>query len=341
MAHFTPPKAGKLINPGTISVTIVVIVVLIFLATSFYIVDQAEEAVITRFGKYLKTTEPGLHFKLPFGIDKTYLVEVMKVQTEQFGFRTVTPGMNPRYSGDVSMATMLTGDLNMVDVEWVIQYRIVDPFAWTFNVMDKTQTIRDVSQSVINMLVGDRAIMDIMGSERSTIEAAGADYMNETFKSFGLGINVIAVKLQNTDPPQGVQQAFDDVNKAIQDMNRLINEGQQAYNEQIPRTKGEADRIVQVAEGYATERKNHAEGDVARFNAVYDEYRKSPEVTRQRLYYEMMEDVFKDDNNTTIIDRRFNNFLPFKDLGGSGAASGSAGSTNTTSGSSGTSGGQQ
>jgi membrane protease subunit HflK len=210
---------------------------------------------------------------------------------------------------------MLTGDLNMVDVEWIIQYRIVDPVAWTFNVNEKTQTIRDVSQSVINMLVGDRAIMDIMGCERSAIEVVGAEFMNETFKSYGLGINVITVKLQNTDPPLLVQEAFDDVNKAIQDRNRLINEGQQAYNEQIPRTKGEADRLVQVAEGYATERKNRAEGDVARFNAVYDEYRRSPDVTRQRLYYEMMEDVFKDGNNTVLIDRRFNNFLPMRDLG--------------------------
>ena len=323
MAHFNPPKAGKLINPASITLVIIVIGVLIFLGTSFYIVNEAEEAVLTRFGKYFTTTGSGLHFKLPFGIDKTYIVNVKEVQTEQFGFRTLRTGINPKYSGDMNMSTMLTGDLNMVDVEWVIQYRIVDPVAWTFNVLEKTQTIRDVSQSVINMLVGDRTIMDIMGSERSAIEAAGAEYMNETFKSYGLGINVIAVKLQNTDPPAGVQQAFDDVNKAIQDRNRLINEGQQAYNEQIPRTKGEADRLIQVAEGYATERKNRAEGDVARFNAVYEEYRRSPDVTRQRLYYEMIEDVFKDGDKTTLIDRRFNNFLPYRDVG-SGASSGSS-----------------
>jgi len=317
MIHFKPPKAGKLINPGTITLTIIVIGVLIFLGTSFYIVDQAEEAVLTRFGKYLTTTGPGLHYKLPFGIDKTYLVRVREVQTEQFGFRTLTSGISPSYAVDINMSSMLTGDLNMVDVEWIIQYRIIDPVAWTFNVMEKTQTIRDVSQSVINMLVGDRAIMDIMGFERNAIQSAGADYMNEAFKSFGLGINIIAVQLQNTDPPQRVQAAFEDVNRAIQDRNRLINEGQQAYNELIPRTRGEADQLLQIAEGYATERKNRAEGDVARFNAVYEEYRSSPDVTRQRLYYEMIEDVFKDDSGSTLIDRRFNNFLPFRDLGSS------------------------
>jgi membrane protease subunit HflK len=206
----------------------------------------------------------------------------------------------------------------MVDVEWVIHYRIVDPVAWTFNVMERTQTIRDVSQSAINMLVGDRAIMDIMGVERSAIEYAGQDYMNEVFRSFGLGINVIAVMLQNTDPPAGVQEAFDDVNRAVQDRNRLINEGQRAYNEQIPRTRGEASRLIQVAEGYAAERINRALGDVARFSAVLEEYRRAPEVTRQRLYYEMMEEVFGDAQNITLIDRRFENFLPFRDIGAQG-----------------------
>ena len=318
MAYFTPPKAAKLLSPKMIIITIVIIGVIFFLSTSFYVVDQTEEAVITRFGKYLKTTGPGLQYKLPFGIDKTYLVRVREVQTQQFGFRTLSTGVVSTYAADSSMSSMLTGDLNMVDVEWVIQYRIVDPLEWTFNVMEKTATIRDVSQSAINMLVGDRAIMDIMGFERSAIEAAGLDYMNETFRNYGLGINVIAVKLQNTDPPVRVQDAFDDVNRAIQDRNRLINEGQQAYNEQIPRTRGEADRIIQVAEGYATERVNHAQGDVARFNSVYEEYRRAPDVTRQRLYYEMIEDVFKDDSGTTLLDRRFENFLPFRDLGTQG-----------------------
>ncbi|MDR1803463.1 MAG: HflK protein, partial [Treponema sp.] len=159
MAYFTPPKAAKFFSPKIIVLTIVIIGVIFFLSTSFYIVDQTEEAVITRFGKYLKTTGPGLQYKLPFGIDKTYLVKVREVQTQQFGFRTLSTGLVSTYTADSSMSSMLTGDLNMVDVEWVIQYRIVDPLAWTFNVMEKTATIRDVSQSAINMLVGDRAIM--------------------------------------------------------------------------------------------------------------------------------------------------------------------------------------
>ena len=317
MLHFTPPKIGKL-SPPLIGLIVLGVLLVFTLGTSVFIVDQTEEAVITRFGKYLVTRGPGLRFKLPFGIDRNYTVNVKAVQTEQFGFRTMRSGISSTYASQTSESTMLTGDLNIVDIEWIIQYRIVDSKAWSFNVRERQQTIRDVSRSVINMLVGDRAIMDIMSPERSAIEAAGTDLMNETFRSYGLGINVIAVKLQNIDPPQGVREAFDDVNKAIQDMNRLINEGQQVYNEEIPRARGEAERVIQVAQGYAAERVNRAAGDVARFNSVYDEYRLSPDVTRQRLYYEMIEEVFKDDEGMTIIDRRLTNFLPLLNLGQGG-----------------------
>ena len=316
MFHFTPQNAGKLLKPATLGVLALGIAAVILLGTSVYIVDQAEEAVVTRLGKYLGTRGPGLQFKLPFGIDRNYTVNVKAVQTEQFGFRTLKSGISSTYANQSNESTMLTGDLNIVDVEWIIQYRVSDSRAWVFNVMERERTIKDVSRSVINMLAGDRAIMDIMSPERSAIEIAGTELMNETFKSYGLGINVIAVKLQNIDPPAGVQEAFDDVNKAIQDMNRLINEGQQVYNEEIPKAKGEAERVVQIAQGYAAERVNRANGDVARFNAVYDEYRRSPEVTRQRLYYEMIEEVFKDAEGMVIIDRSLNNFLPMMNLGG-------------------------
>jgi len=315
MLNFTPPKMGKF-NRARLGFIALGILLLIFLGTSVFIVDQAEEAVITRLGKYYITKGPGLQFKLPFGIDRNYTVNVKAVQTAQFGFRTVKSGISSTYASKTTESTMLTGDLNIVDVEWIIQYRITDSRAWVFNVMEKERTISDVSRSVINMLAGDRAIMDIMSPERSAIEIAGADLMNETFKSYGLGINVIAVKLQNIDPPAGVQEAFDDVNKAIQDMNRLINEGMQLYNEEIPKAKGEAERVVLVAQGYAAERVNRARGDVARFNSVYEEYRRSPEVTRQRLYYEMIEEVFKDADGMTIIDRNLNNFLPMMNVRG-------------------------
>jgi membrane protease subunit HflK len=315
MQNVTPFKAGKWLNPVVFVLVAGGIALIALLGTSVYIVDQTEEAVVTRFGRYHATREPGLQFKLPFGIDRQYTVNVKAVQTEQFGFRTLRSGVSSTYANQTGESTMLTGDLNIIEVEWIIQYRIVDPRAWVFNVMERTATIRDVSRSVINMLVGDRAIMDIMGPERSAIEAVGTEFMNETFRGYGLGIDVIAVKLQNIDPPAGVQEAFDDVNKAEQDMNRLINEGQQAYNAEIPRARGERERLIQEAQGYATERVNRARGDIARFNSVYEEYRRSPEVTRQRLYYEMIEEVFKDEEGTVIIDRNLDNFLPLRNLG--------------------------
>jgi len=302
------------------------ILVLIILGTSVFIVDQAERAVITRFGKYVSTKGPGLHIKLPFGIDRNYTVNVTGIQTQEFGIRSARRNdftTNTVNAIQTSESIMLTGDLNIVNVEWIIQYVIDDPRAWIFNVNDPVKTIRDVSRSAINMLVGDRAIMNIMSAERTAIENASLAFMNETFNRYGLGINVITVKLQNVLPPSGisegmsVQQAFEDVNKAKQDLERLINEGQQAYNEEIPKARGEAQRMIQVAEGYAAQRVNKANGDVARFNSVYSEYIRAPEVTRQRLYYEMVEEVFKDEKGMVIIDRNLDNFLPLRNLGGS------------------------
>jgi len=312
-------KSRKIKHFGAKFIFWIIVLVAAVLAgfTSFYVVDETEQAVITRFGKYQQTVGSGLHAKMPFGIDKSFTVPVKVVQTEQFGFKTVRAGRNNEYKNNISSeSTMLTGDLNIVDVEWIIQYRIVDPKQWLFGVYEKDQTIRDISRSVINTLVGDRAILDVMGSERSNIETIALDMMNDNFNSLGLGISVIAVKLQNIVPPSGVQDAFEDVNKAIQDMNRFINEGKEAYNREIPLAQGEADRLVQVAEGYAAERVNMAKGDIARFNSVYEEYKKAPQVTRQRIYLETMEEVLGGDgtNKPDLIDGKLENLVPVKSL---------------------------
>ena len=309
-------------RPSAIIWLIVIIVAIVAVESNFYSVDETEQAIITRFGRYNATVGPGLHLKLPFGIDKNYNIPVKVVQTEQFGFTTVKAGRSNEYRNNIEdESTMLTGDLNIVNVEWIIQYRIVDPKAWLFNVQERTQTIRDISRSAINTLVGDRAILDVMGPERSSIEMKSQEMMNENFKQLGLGINVIAVKLQNIVPPQGVQDAFEDVNKAIQDMNRFINEGKESYNSEIPKAQGEADQQIQMAQGYAAERVNKAKGDVARFNAVYDEYRRSPRVTRERLYLETMGELFGSDKKPTLIDGKLTNILPVKPLSGSNPVS--------------------
>jgi len=304
-------------NPKVIGVIILGILVLIAIFSSYYTVDQKEEAVVLRFGKFHAKKGPGLHFKLPFGIDKNFNVPTGRKLTEEFGFRTQKPGVVTTYArGDFSKESyMLSGDLNIAEVTWTIRYQIVDPRAWLFNVEDQIKTIRDISQSVINMLVGDLAVFDVVTTHRTRIEREGIKTMNNFFNQYGLGINVAEVKLQKTMYPKGaVQDAFEDVNKAIQDRVRLINEGKEVYNREIPKARGEAQKVIRAAEGYATEKVNKAKGDVARFLAVLGEYEKNPRLTRIRLYYEMFEEVFSNPANTDIIDKELKNFIPFKSL---------------------------
>jgi membrane protease subunit HflK len=305
------------INPKVILIVVIVIFLLIAVFSSFYTVDQKENAVILRFGKYDRTTGPGLHFKYPFGIESNYNVPTGRNLTEEFGFRTQKAGVVTTYArGDFSKESyMLSGDLNIAEVTWTIQYQIKDAKAWLFNVQDQGKTIRDISQSVINLMVGNLAVFDVVTTQRTLIEQEGKKIMNDFFNKYELGINVVTVKLQKTMYPKGaVQDAFEDVNKAIQDRIRLINEGKEAFNKEIPRARGEAKKTIQTAEGYATEKVNNAKGDVARFLAVLSEYKKNPKLTRIRLYYEMFQEVFKDPANTDLIDKQLKNFLPFKSL---------------------------
>ncbi len=308
-------RVRKSVGPAMLFWLIVLALAVVAGFSSVYVVDETENAVITRFGKYQQTVGSGLHVKLPFGIDKNYNVDIKTLRAEQFGFKTVKAGRNNEYKNNISEESeMLTGDLNIVDVEWVIQYKVTDPKQWLFNVYEREQTIRDISRSVINTLVGDRAIFDVISSDRSTIQNLAQEQMNENFKALGLGINVTTVQFQNVVPPIEVQAAFEDVNKASQDMKRLINEGKEEYNKEIPRAQGEADRQIQVAEGYAAERVNMAKGDVARFNAVYEEYKRAPKATKERIYLETMAEIFGSETKPELIDSELENLVPVKNL---------------------------
>ena len=308
-------RVRKSVGPAMLFWLIVLALAVVAGFSSVYVVDETENAVITRFGKYQQTVGSGLHVKLPFGIDKNYNVDIKTLRAEQFGFKTVKAGRNNEYKNNIAEESeMLTGDLNIVDVEWVIQYKVVDPRQWLFNVYEREQTIRDISRSVINTLVGDRAIFDVISADRSTIQNLAQEQMNENFKALGLGINVTTVQFQNVVPPVEVQAAFEDVNKASQDMKRLINEGKEEYNKEIPKAQGEADRQIQVAEGYASERVNMAKGDVARFNAVYEEYKRAPKATKERIYLETMAEIFGSETKPELIDSELENLVPVKNL---------------------------
>jgi modulator of FtsH protease HflK len=314
------PGGSMSIKPRVVVLAVIVIAIIATIMSSFFVVDQTEQGVVLFLGRFTRIAGPGLNFKLP-GIEKNYNVPTQVVQNMSFGFRTERAGVNTVYSrGDFpEESIMLTGDLNIIDVEWIIQYRIVDPRAWLFNVENREKTIRDISQSVVSRLVGDRTILDVIGSERSNIELKAQEHINTILKSYGLGINVTTVKLRNIVPPVGsVQDAFEDVNKSIQDMERLVNEGKEAYNREIPKTRGEAAQMIQVAEGYRTERINEAEGNVARFTSVLSEYSDSKNVTSTRLYIEMIEEIFAGEEGTDLIDKNLQNFIPFKPLQGTG-----------------------
>lgn len=317
------------LSPKLILGIIGIIILIAIIMSSFFVVDQTEEAVVLRLGKYDRTVGPGLQTKIPLGIERNYNVPTRVVQTMTFG-QTTTPTpsgyaslfMTQPSASTAGESTMLTGDLNIVDVQWIIQYRIEDPAKWLFNVQERDKTIRDISQSVINLLVGDLPILAIISSERTAIEVESQERMQKVFDSYGLGIRIVTVKLQNILPPAGeVQDAFEDVNKAIQDMNRFINEGKESYNKEIPKAQGQASQLIQIAEGYAAERVNNAKGDVARFDAVREAYELSKDITTRRLYIEAMEEILSSqgEGQITLVDKNLENFLPFSDLGQGGA----------------------
>jgi membrane protease subunit HflK len=318
--NVTPGRFPGRVSPRTVLIVVIAVVLIALISTAFYVVDPQEEAVVLLFGRFSRIEEPGLHFKLPFGIERNFNVGTERVYKMEFGFRTLSPGVATIYSSEdySNESVMLTGDKNIVDVEWIIQYRITDPVAWLFNVQDQPKTIRDISQSVVNLLVGDRTILGVMGTDRTAIQANAQEVMNDRFNEYGLGIRVSTVAMQDILPPAGaVRDAFEDVNKAEQDKERFINEGNEAYNQAIPEARGKARRLIQEAEGYRAARVNRANGDVARFNAVLQEYAREPQITSTRLYIEMFEEVFGAESQATteLIDRNLENFIPFKSLG--------------------------
>jgi membrane protease subunit HflK len=314
---FKPASKPLNVSPKLIIGLLVAVIAISAIMSSFFVVDQTEQAVVTRFGEYNRTVGPGLQTKVPFGVERAFKVPTQVVQTMTFGYRSSLSSSPLIASTDFpSESIMLTGDLNIIDVEWIVQYQISNPKEWLFEVNQKEKTIRDISQSIMNQLVGDLPILSVMTSERTSIEVEAQQLMQAKFDQYNLGIKVVTIKLQNIVPPAGeVQSAFEDVNKAIQDMNKYINEGKEEYNSIIPKAQGEASQQIQVAEGYAKERVNNAKGDIARFNSMRATYEKSKSVTEDRLYIETMEDVLiNNSDKITLVDKNLTNFLPISQL---------------------------
>ncbi len=283
--------------------------------TAYYTVPSDSVAVVQRFGKYLKDVPPGLHFKLPLGIDVATIVPVKRQLKQEFGF--TTPGAGDPYQSprDGKRETvMVTGDLNAALVEWVVQYRISDPVKFLFEVREPSETLRYVSESVMREVVGDRTVDEVITIGRQEIETEALAKMQELSTKYVMGISIDQVQLKNINPPQPVQESFNEVNQAQQEKEKLINEARRDYNKVIPLAEGEKDQRIREADGYRLKRINEAEGDAARFTALLTEYRKAPEVTRRRIYIETLQDVMPGIRSKIIIDEQTRSILPLLNL---------------------------
>jgi len=299
-----------------ITVGVIILAAIVFLVTGLYTVNPEEVGVIQRFGKYLSTTQPGLHFKIPFGVDKLTKVKVKHVFKEEFGFRTLQAGVRTKYSSQSynQEAIMLTGDLNIADVEWIVQYRIKDPVKYLFNVRNVEETMRDVSESVIREVVGDRSVDEVIVLNRKEIADQSQIMLQEQLDMYNAGLEIVTINLQNVNPPKAVKPAFNNVNSAKQEKERIINEAWEKYNQVIPEAEGRSKRTVEEAEGYAVNRVNRANGDANRFIQMYNEYKFSKTVTRKRLYLEMMEKVLPNVEKKYIVDDAQSSILPLLNL---------------------------
>jgi membrane protease subunit HflK len=283
--------------------------------TSYYTVPSDSVAVVQRFGKYLEDVPPGLHFKLPLGIDTATIVPVKRQLKQEFGF--ATPGAGDPYQGaheGKRETEMVTGDLNAALVEWVVQYRISDPVKFLFEVRQPTETLRYVSESVMREVVGDRTVDEVITIGRQEIETEALARMQELSTKYAMGISIDQVQLKNINPPGPVQESFNEVNQAQQEKEKLINEARRDYNKVIPLAEGEKDQRIREADGYRLKRINEAEGDAARFSALLAEYSKAPEVTRRRIYLETMQEIMPGIRSTIIVDEEARSILPLLNL---------------------------
>ncbi len=314
------PKLPKL--PGqTVGIFVVLVVVLLVAFNSLYQVGPEEEALKLRLGRFTgETYGPGLHAVIPF-IEQIRLVPLRRQLKQEFGFRTLSAARQTQYdTGNYKRESlMLTGDLNVADVEWIVQYKIGDPYKFLFKVDDVEGTFRDLSEAVMRAVIGDHSVDEVLTIGRTKIAADAKIMLQDLCDKYDTGIRVEQVVLQDVNPPEQVKPSFNEVNQAIQEKEQLMNMARAEYNKAVPRAQGEAEQQIRRAEGYALERVNNAEGDASRFLALYEEYRKAPKVTRRRIYLETISKVFPRLGEKIVVDEKLKNMLPVINLSGQGA----------------------
>jgi modulator of FtsH protease HflK len=302
------------INRTTARAIALIVLTLVLLLTGYYQVEPDEVGVVQRFGRHVRTTDPGPHLKMPFGVETVTKVAVQRQHKMEFGFRTEAAGQRTEYAApdeeQRAESMMLTGDLNVAVVEWIVQYRIKDPVKYLFHIRDQQETFRYMSEASMRQIVGDHSVDEVLTVGREEIARLAKEELQRLCDLYGIGIEVQQLVLQDVNPPDPVKPAFNEVNQAIQEKERAINDAWADYNKAVPRAKGEADQAVRAAEGYALERVNAAEGDARRFQALYEEYRKSPEVTRRRIHLETLQRVLPKIGRKLLVDEQAKGIVP-------------------------------
>jgi membrane protease subunit HflK len=297
-------------------VVILVIAAILVASSTFFTVKQDEVGIVQLFGRYVRTTQPGLNFKLPIGIERVTKVNVKQIRTEEFGFTSVRPDSVSRFKSggqNTNVALMLTGDLNVALVPWIVQYRVKDPYNYLFKVRDVRRILIDMSEATMRLVVGDRSINEVI-SKRDEIAVEARGLLQKELDQAETGIHIVTIEMKRTNVPGPVQPSFNEVNQATQEKEQMIYQAKEEYNKSIPAARGQADRTIKTAEGYALKRVNRAKGDAARFTSIYEEYVKAKDVTKRRMYLETMRTMFPKLGSKFIVDSDQKNFLPLLNM---------------------------
>jgi len=319
-----PPQVSELVDkikkfkaPGGMFLVILILLAIFFGSSTVFKIEYDEVGVIQRFGKYVRTNQPGLNFKLPTGIEKLTKVRVTHVYKEEFGFRSARADARERFSSgseNINVSLMLTGDLNVAIVPWIVQYRIKDPFNYLFKVRDVNRLLVDMSEAAMRLVVGDRSVNEVI-NKRNEIAVEAREVLQKEMDNAESGIHIVTIEMKKTNVPGPVQPSFNEVNQAVQEKETLIYQAKEDYNKAVPAARGEAERTIKGAEGYALDRVNRAKGDASRFKSMYAEYAKAKDVTKRRLYLEMLRELFPKLGEKFIIDADQKNLLPLLNLG--------------------------
>lgn len=302
--------------PSIVFMGVLIVLGLYASLTTIYSIGPDEVGVVQRFGEYVRTTDSGLHFRMPLGIEKVTPIKVRKIFKEEFGFRTSVPGVKSVYASQEypGESLMLTGDLNILDVQWIVQYRITDPVKLLFKTRSPLGNIRAMSEVVMRRLCGDYTVDEVLTTKREEIAVLAQEQLQTILDKYQTGIDVVTFKLMDVNPPDVVKPAFNEVNEAKQERERMINEAWEDYNKAIPQARGEAIRTINQAEGYAMDKVNRAKGEAERFLATWREYKNAPGITKKRMYLETMADVLPGTDKKYIIDSEQSSILPLMRL---------------------------